>query len=176
MLMTTSRTATASAVTARALLVAAILGALATALVHVGTSNAAPARGPVVSTATTGLGRTLVNAQGRTLYLFQGDKQGRSSCSGACATNWPPLIAAAKPVAGSGVKASLLGTTKRADGRMQVTYNHHPVYLFIKDAKKGQTSGEGLDAFGAHWYAISPAGAALKNASNGSPPPPGNGY
>jgi len=174
MLMTTNRTATAGAVTARALLVAALFGALATALVHVGTSSAAPARGPVVSTATTGLGRTLVNAQGRTLYLFQKDKQGRSACSGACATNWPPLIAAAKPVAGSGVKASLLGTTKRADGRMQVTYNHHPLYLFVQDTKKGQTSGEGLNAFGAHWYAVSPAGAALKNSSN--PSPPGNGY
>jgi predicted lipoprotein with Yx(FWY)xxD motif len=175
--MTTNRTATAGAVTVRALLVAAILGAFATALVHVGTSNAAPARGPIVSTATTGLGRTLVNAQGRTLYLFEKDKQGRSACSGACATNWPPLIATAKPVAGSGVKASLLGTTKRSDGRVQVTYNHHALYLFIKDTKKGQTSGEGINAFGANWYAISPAGAALKGASsssNGSTP--GNGY
>src|SRR4051794_28148931 len=104
MIMSTNRTAAPVAVTARAFLVVAILGAFATALVHVGASSAAPARGPVVSTATTGLGRTLVNAQGRTLYLFQGDKQGRSACSGACATNWPPLIAGAKPVAGSGVK------------------------------------------------------------------------
>jgi predicted lipoprotein with Yx(FWY)xxD motif len=177
MLMTTKRTATAGSVTARALLVAAILGAFAITLIHVGTSTAAPARGPVVSTATTGLGRTLVNAQGRTLYLFQRDKQGRSTCSGACATNWPPLIATAKPVAGSEVKASLIGTTKRADGRLQVTYNHHPLYLFIKDAKKGQTSGEGIDAFGANWYAISPAGTALKKASSSSSGgTPGYGY
>jgi predicted lipoprotein with Yx(FWY)xxD motif len=63
------------------------------------------------------------------------------------------------------VKASLLGTTKRADGRMQVTYNHHPVYTFAKDTKKGQTSGENVDAFGAEWFAVSPAGNAVKKST-----------
>ena len=121
----------------------------------------------VVSTAKTGLGRVLVNSSGRTLYLFGKDKNGKSSCSGMCASFWPPLITTGKPRAGTGAKASLLGTTKRADGRVQVTYNHHPLYTFKKDTKKGQTNGEGLSAFGATWYAVSPAGARVVKSSGG---------
>jgi predicted lipoprotein with Yx(FWY)xxD motif len=79
-----------------------------------------------------------------------------------CATFWPPLIASGKPVAAAGAKASLLGTTRRADGRRQVTYNHHPLYTFAKDTKKGQTNGENLDAYGGEWYAVSPAGAKVE--------------
>jgi len=67
-----------------------------------------------------------------------------------------------KPRAGTGAKASLLGTTKRTDGRMQVTYDKHPLYTFVKDTKKGQTNGEGLNAFGAEWYALSAAGAKVE--------------
>lgn len=67
------------------------------------------------------------------------------------------------------MRASLIGTTRRTDGRMQVTYNHHPLYLFAKDTKSGQTSGEGVDAFGAKWYVVSPAGSKIaKNGSSGS--------
>jgi predicted lipoprotein with Yx(FWY)xxD motif len=140
---------------------AAILGALASALVPAAASHAAAAKGPVVSTATTSLGRILVDARGHTLYLFGKDRNGKSACSGACATAWPPLIATAKPRAGAGAEASRLGTTKRADGRLQVTYNHHPVYTFVKDTKKGQTNGEGLNAFGGTWDALSAAGAKV---------------
>jgi predicted lipoprotein with Yx(FWY)xxD motif len=131
----------------------------------------APAAGPIVSTASTSLGRTLVTASGRTLYLFAKDKIGKSSCTDMCATFWPPLIASARPRAGTGINASLLGTTKRADGRLQVTYNHHPLYTFAKDTKKGQTTGEGVNAFGASWFAVSPAGAKLVKAT----PPSGGG-
>jgi predicted lipoprotein with Yx(FWY)xxD motif len=131
-------------------------------------SAARTATGPTVSTASTSLGRVLVDVRGRTLYLFDNDKNGKSSCTGKCATFWPPLIAAAKPHAGTGAKASLLGTTKRADGRLQVTYNHHPLYTFVKDTKKGQTNGENVVAFGAEWYAVSPAGAEVqKSMSSG---------
>jgi predicted lipoprotein with Yx(FWY)xxD motif len=132
--------------------------------------NAAPAAGPIVSTASTSLGHAVVNASGHTLYLFQKDKNGKSACTGACATAWPPLIASGKPRAGAGVKASLLGTTKRTDGRLQVTYDHHPLYTFVKDTQKGQTSGEGINAFGANWYAVSPAGAAIVKSAPTSPP------
>jgi predicted lipoprotein with Yx(FWY)xxD motif len=125
----------------------------------------------VVSTAKTGLGRVLVNSRGRTLYLFGKDRNGKSACSGKCATFWPPLIAKGKPQVVGGAKASLLGTTKRADGRRQVTYNHHPLYTFVKDTQKSQTKGEGLSAFGAKWYAVSPAGAKVlpRPAGNGIP-------
>jgi predicted lipoprotein with Yx(FWY)xxD motif len=138
-------------------------------MVPAAASQAATAKGPVVSTATTSLGRILVDARGHTLYLFGKDANGKSACSGSCATAWPPLIATAKPRAGTGAKASRLGTTRRADGRLQVTYNHHPLYTFVKDTKKGQTNGEGLNAFGGIWDALSAAGTkVVKPASSSS--------
>jgi predicted lipoprotein with Yx(FWY)xxD motif len=135
------------------------------------------AKGPIVST-TTSLGRTLADARGRTLYLFEKDKSGKSTCVGMCATFWPPLIATGKPVAASGTRSSMLGTTKRADGRLQVTYNHHPLYTFAKDTKKGQTNGEGVIAFGGQWFAVSPAGARIPKPDNSSTTTtsPGYGY
>ena len=146
---------------------AAVLAVLASAVVPAAASQAAGAKGPVVSTATTSLGRILVDARGHTLYLFGKDRNGKSACSGACAVAWPPLIANGKPRAGAGAKASRLGTTRRADGRLQVTYNRHPVYTFVKDTKRGQTNGEGLNAFGGTWDALSPAGAkVVKHADN----------
>jgi predicted lipoprotein with Yx(FWY)xxD motif len=139
----------------------ATFAALAFLLLHPAASNAAHARGPIVSTASTSLGRVLVDSRGHTLYLFGKDKNGKSACTGMCATFWPPLIAAGKPRVAGGAKASLLGTTKRADGRLQVTYNRHPLYTFVKDKQKGQTNGEGLTAFGGQWNAVSPAGAKV---------------
>jgi len=147
------------------LAVIAAMAALDVALTLPGRSDAAPAVGPLVSTSTSSLGRILVDSRGHTLYLFEKDKSGKSTCAGSCAAAWPPLIAAAKPRAGTGAKAALLGTTKRADGRVQVTYNKHPLYTFVKDTKKGQTSGETLDAFGAEWYVLSPAGAKVEPKS-----------
>jgi predicted lipoprotein with Yx(FWY)xxD motif len=146
----------------------ATLAALAFLLLHPTTSNAAHARGPIVSTASTSLGRVLVDSRGHTLYLFGKDKNAKSACTGMCASFWPPLIAAGKPRAAGGVRSSLLGTTKRADGRMQVTYNHHPLYTFVKDTKKGQTNGEGVNAFGGKWDAVSTAGTLVAKKSSGS--------
>ena len=143
---------------------AAALAALATLaflLLRPAGSDAAQDSGAVVSTASTKLGRVLVNSRGHTLYLFGRDKNGRSACTGMCAGLWPPLITSGKPRAGAGARASLLGTTKRADGRLQVTYNHHPLYTFVKDKSKGQTNGEGINAFGGTWDAVSPAGAKV---------------
>jgi predicted lipoprotein with Yx(FWY)xxD motif len=103
----------------------------------------------------------LVDAQGRTLYLFEADKTSKSTCNGACAKGWPPTTTSGKPKAGHGAKASLLGTTKRADRTTQVTYRGHPVYRFVGDAKPGQTNGEGVNAFGAKWYMMSAAGKKI---------------
>ena len=144
------------------------LTALGVGLLGPAASDAAPAKGPAVATEASSLGRILVGPGGRTLYLFEKDTNGKSACAGMCATFWPPLIASGKPVAAAGAKASLLGTTKRADGRRQVTYNHHPVYTFAKDTKKGQTNGEGVDAFGAEWYVTSPAGAKVEKGTGTS--------
>ena len=102
------------------------------------------------------LGRMLVDVHGRTIYLFQKDRNGKSACMGTCKSFWPPLLTKGKPRAGAGVNASWLGMTKRSDGGLQVTYRGHPLYRFSLDTKAGQTKGEGLNDFGAHWYAVSP--------------------
>ena len=142
-------------------------------------ANHSASAGAKVALANSGLGRILVDGRGRTLYLFQKDKHGKSACTRKCAGFWPPLITSGKPLATAGAKASLLGTTKRADGRLQVTYNHHPLYTFVKDTRTGQTNGEEVDAFGAEWYAVSATGAKVEKndaTDNGNPAPGGYGY
>lgn len=124
-----------------------------------------------VGAAQTDLGRVLVNRRGRTLYLFARDRAGKSRCYGACAAYWPPLLTSGKPLAKSGARASLLGRTKRRNGRWQVTYNHHPLYTFSGDTGKGQTTGEGLTDFGGEWDAVSPAGVKVTSTTPG-----GSGY
>src|SRR5882724_1981311 len=104
------------------------------------------------------LGRILVDSKGITLYDFVKDKGTTSVCYGACAALWPPLLTKGKPVAGPGVRASLLGTTKRKDGRLEVTYNGHPLYYFVSDRKPGHTASKGINQFGAPWWALSAAG------------------
>lgn len=145
------------------------------------TADQSAGAGAKVAVASSALGRVLVDGRGRTLYLFAKDKHGKSACAGKCAGFWPPLFTSGKPLASAGAKASLLGTAKRADGRLQVTYNHHPLYTFVKDTRKGQTNGEEVNAFGAEWYAVSPAGAKVEKAddtssSGGYPPSGGYGY
>jgi predicted lipoprotein with Yx(FWY)xxD motif len=120
---------------------------------------AGPARTPaVVSVGRTGLGAVLVDAQGRTLYLFDEDPPGQSACSAECAAVWPPLTTKGPPAAGQGAIQSELGTTRRSGGILQVTYHGHPLYLYIGDSGAGQTRGEGLSQFGAQWWTISAAG------------------
>jgi predicted lipoprotein with Yx(FWY)xxD motif len=116
------------------------------------------------------LGKILVDSRGDTLYLFKADSRTMSACTGACATAWPPLRSNGKPVAAPMVNASLLGTINRSDGAPQVTYNGHPLYLFSKDTKAGDTNGQGLTAFGSTWFAVSPAGNQVggQKASSGA--------
>jgi predicted lipoprotein with Yx(FWY)xxD motif len=121
-----------------------------------------------VGVAKTGLGQVLVNSQGRTLYLFKADQGTKSACTGACAAAWPPVQAQGKPTVGSGVNASLVGTAKRPEGTMQVTYNGHPLYLFAQDTKAGETNGQGVSAFGASWFALSSSGNQVSGTSSSS--------
>jgi predicted lipoprotein with Yx(FWY)xxD motif len=114
------------------------------------------------------LGRVLVDSNGRSVYLFEKDTGPKSTCFGACATEWPPVTTSGKPKAGNGVTASMLGTTKRSDGKTQVTYNGHPLYLFEADRKPGDATGENVDAFGAEWYVLSPAGNKVVGKATGS--------
>jgi predicted lipoprotein with Yx(FWY)xxD motif len=126
-----------------------------------GTAVAASESPAMIKVRTTSLGKTLVASNGKTLYLFARDKTTKSTCSGSCATFWPPLLTTGAAKAGAGVTASLLGTTHRSDGTVQVTYHGHPLYFFAKDTTAGQTNGEGVAAFGAKWFALSPAGVKI---------------
>ena len=103
-------------------------------------------------------GKFLADGQGRALYLFEADKGSTSTCTGACAAAWPPVTASAMPMAGGGVSQSLLGTTKRADGTEQLTYNGHPLYYFAADTGSGMAKGQGTKAFGAGWYVLNAKG------------------
>ena len=103
----------------------------------------------------------LADGQGRTLYLFEADKGSTSTCTGACAATWPPVTASTMPMAGGGVSQSLLGTTKRADGTEQLTYNGHPLYYFSADTGSGMAKGQGTKAFGADWYVVNAKGSKI---------------
>jgi predicted lipoprotein with Yx(FWY)xxD motif len=115
-----------------------------------------------IAAAQTDLGAVLVGVENRTVYLFTKDKNGQTTCTGACATAWPPVLTAGNPVAGTGVKAHLLGTIKRDDGGTQVTYNKHPLYYYAKDQKAGDTLGQDVKDFGGEWYAVTPEGKRAK--------------
>jgi predicted lipoprotein with Yx(FWY)xxD motif len=145
----------------------ALAGCLA--LLTAGTASGTPrAAHALVTIRTTSLGKVLADRNGHTLYLFEKDRRGRSMCTGSCASFWPPLLTSTKARAAAAVKASLLGTIRRSNGRTQVTYRGHPLYRFSLDKRAGQTNGEGLDDFGAHWYAVSTAGTkVVKQTTSG---------
>jgi predicted lipoprotein with Yx(FWY)xxD motif len=129
-------------------------------------SSSAKASNATVDLHKTDVGDVLTGPSGRTLYLFEKDKSPKSTCSGECANDWPPLMASGKPAAGSGVKASMLGTSMRSDGKEQVTYNGHPLYYFEGDKKAGQTAGQGVDAFGAEWYVVGANGSKVEGGED----------
>ena len=127
------------------------------------TANGSPA---TIGVADGDLGKILVDSRGRTLYLFQKDSGTKSACFGTCAVNWPPLRVSGRPTEGSGANPALVATTARADGNPQVTYNGHPLYLFDGDTSAGDTNGEGVNAFGGGWYALSSAGDQVAPPTN----------
>jgi predicted lipoprotein with Yx(FWY)xxD motif len=153
------------------LVAVAVLSAAALASAVLGEAgSASPLRTPAgarVALGKTALGKVLVDARGRTLYLFKRDKHGKSACYGTCASYWPPLLSRAKPRPGRGVRAGLLGSTTRTDGKRQVTYAGHPLYTFVLDKKPGQTKGEGLSDFGGAWDAVAPNGRAIVRTPSG---------
>jgi predicted lipoprotein with Yx(FWY)xxD motif len=114
-----------------------------------------------IAVRTTPLGRILVDGKGMTLYLFEQDTGTTSTCNGSCATFWPPTTTDGAAKAGTGIDASKLGTTMRNDGTTEVTYNGHPLYYYKGDKEPGDTTGQGLNAFGALWYVVSPSGKEI---------------
>ncbi len=106
-------------------------------------------------------GKALVDGGGRTLYLFEADKGGKSACSGVCAAAWPPVTVTGSPHASGGVSQAMLGTIHRSDGAEQVAYNGHPLYYYSGDTEAGDDNGQGSKAFGAGWYAVSASGKKI---------------
>lgn len=126
------------------------------------------ASGLMIATAKGSDGTYLTGASGRALYLWVADSNGRSNCSGSCATNWPPVIVASTPKTSGAAIATDLGTITRSDGSKQLTYRGHPLYYFAGDGEAGETNGQGSDGFGALWWLVSPAGTAITSKSSSS--------
>ncbi|HEX2858566.1 MAG TPA: hypothetical protein VHO26_13980 [Propionibacteriaceae bacterium] len=114
-----------------------------------------------ISTASGQFGTYLTDGSGRAVYLWMADSGGKSTCTGACASAWPPVMTTGTPKASGSAMASDLGTTTRSDGGTQVTYAGHPLYYFIKDTGPDQTQGQGSNGFGAKWWILDPAGKAI---------------
>lgn len=139
------------------------------------TAGASPSPSPVAtpspSAAATGtsiavasnskLGQILVDGKGITVYLFVKDTGTSSTCYTTCAQIWPPVLTTGAPQAGAGATASLLGTTMRTDGTVEVTYAGHPLYYFVQDKQAGDATGQGVDGFGGLWWVLTPSGAAM---------------
>ena len=145
---------------------------LAVGLSGCGTTPSSTVRavGPTYEVSTAqegGLGNVLVDGKGFTLYLFlPDDHSSQSRCTGICAAAWPPLTlpkAVPSPLAGPGVRSSLLGFITRSDGSRQVTYNGWPLYLYTIDMTPGQAAGQGLNNLGGLWYVITPRGTPIRS-------------
>jgi predicted lipoprotein with Yx(FWY)xxD motif len=155
-------------VVAIAMLTAACGGTTSTATAS---PAASPAASPVASPAATGtkiavatnakLGQLLVDDKGMTVYLFVADTGTASTCYTSCASIWPPVLTNGAPQAGTGADASLLGTTTRTDGKIEVTYAGHPLYYFVQDKAAGDATGQGVNGFGGLWWVLTPSGAAM---------------
>ncbi len=132
--------------------------------------TAAP--GSALGVRSTSLGKTLVDANGRTLYLFEGDKANVSRLSHAGLAVWPRFTSASTVKAESGARAAKIGTITTPHGVRQVTYNGHPLYYYVGDSKPGSIRGQRLDEFGALWYVLGPNGNAVTSAASKSQPAP----
>ena len=118
----------------------------------------------IVKLSSSPFGQILTDAQGNTLYVFMKDTGTTSNCTTACSQIWPPMAASGTP-AGTGIAASDLATTTRADGTTQLTFFGHPVYHYAADTSAGDTAGEGVHGFGGLWYVVNKSGDPVKSAS-----------
>jgi predicted lipoprotein with Yx(FWY)xxD motif len=120
----------------------------------------APKRGATVKVVRSQFGRVIADKRGEAFYLFDKETSKRSRCYGECAVAWPPVLTQGKPRAGKGADASLLGTTRRRNGKLQVTYNGHPLYYY-KDDEPGRILCHNVDEFGGLWLVVNPRGEAV---------------
>jgi predicted lipoprotein with Yx(FWY)xxD motif len=128
------------------------------------TSVSSPAAATVSVSKLPGYSSVLTTASGQAVYLLSSDPSGGSRCGAGCTTQWPPLVEKGALRAGPGIKASLLSVFKRKDGKEQVMYNHHALYMH---KGQGDASGAGLAADGGVWYLVSSSGTAIKSTSSG---------
>jgi predicted lipoprotein with Yx(FWY)xxD motif len=145
-----------------------------------GTATRQRSSGAVIGTSSGAGGTHLTGSAGRAVYLWQADTSTTSTCTGSCAAVWPPVTTHGHPRATGGARATLLGTTKRPDGTLQVTYAGHPLYLYAADTGTA-TGGQGLDTFGALWWLVDASGQAIttspgtSSGSGATSTPAGNG-
>jgi predicted lipoprotein with Yx(FWY)xxD motif len=131
-----------------------------------GSVTRAAATTATVGVARSRLGRILVDGRGRTLYLFEKDKGTASTCYGSCVSVWPPLTTVGKPHAVRGALGARLSRTRRRDGKLEVTYNGHPLYRYAGDTKPSDTNGQGLNQFGGGWDVLSPSGKKIESGGS----------
>ena len=137
----------------------AVLVALVTVLLLA--DNAIAADRGTLKVGPSDYGQVLFDGRGFALYAFTHDTPRKSRCSGACATAWPPYLAP-KPRAGMGVKQSLLGTTRRADGSTQVTYAGRPLYYYVGDRQPGQILCQNVREYGGLWLVVRGSGQLVR--------------
>jgi predicted lipoprotein with Yx(FWY)xxD motif len=162
-----NRTSGAALLAAAGLLVAACGSSASNSHSNSNAIKSSPGR-LQLSTAKGAAGTYLTDGSGRALYLWKADSGARSSCTGSCAQEWPPLIVNAAPSAGTGIQGGHVTTVARPGGGKQLTYKGHPLYYFAGDSGPGQTAGQGSDDFGAKWWLVAPSGAAITKAAASS--------
>jgi predicted lipoprotein with Yx(FWY)xxD motif len=150
------------AVTALLMAVVAVAAAAASPTRATSARSVGATRAATVTAHSSRYGKILFDGRGKVLYLFARDRGGRSSCSGACAAAWPPFLTTRAPNGLAGVNAKLLGTTRRADGTLQVTYANHPLYYFKGDTKPGQIKCQNVSNFGGLWLVLTPNGNPVR--------------
>jgi len=132
------------------------------ALVIPAAASSGVAAMPAVTAGSSSYGRILFDARGFVLYAFTRDARGPSRCGGDCANAWPPYVVSSRPAAGSGAKPSLIGTTRRTDGRLQATYGGRPLYYYAGDRKRGEIRCQNISEFGGLWLVVRPSGALVR--------------
>jgi predicted lipoprotein with Yx(FWY)xxD motif len=145
-------------------MIAALSGFATAAIAPLGAGARSTSKSTTIEIRSTALGKALVNGSGFTVYVFTRDGRNRDTCVGisGCTGVWPVVRTTGAPSAGIGVKRSLLGTIKLADGIRQVTYAGHPLYSYSGDSSRGATGYVGARQFGGSWYAITAAGKLVK--------------
>lgn len=134
-----------------------------------GATTTAAASAVIATKSVAGVGTVLVNGQGRTLYVFEPDHHAKVTCTGGCASVWPPVkLTGAKAQTSGEVKASLVSSDPDPAGGRVVTYNGWPLYTYVADTQAGSASGQGLNSSGGLWYVITPAGTVVTKKAHSS--------